>query len=64
MLVICLAFVADCLETLEEIQQQGRDTFLKAGGKSFQQIPCPNDHPAYIDFLAKRVQYWLTGVRV
>jgi ferrochelatase len=59
LLVICAAFTTDCLETLEEIQQQGRDTFLGAGGVSFQQIPCLNDQPAYIDFLANRVQSWL-----
>lgn len=59
LLVICAAFTSDCLETLEEIQQQGRDTFLGAGGKSFQQIPCLNDHPAFIDFLAKRTEAWL-----
>ncbi len=63
LLVLCPAFVSDCLETLEEIQQQGRDSFMEAGGVSFQQIPCPNDHPAYIDFLAKRVQQWLTRPR-
>lgn len=60
LLVICPAFTADCLETLEEIQMQGRDSFLAAGGESFQQIPCLNDHPAMIDFLAKRVNDWLT----
>jgi ferrochelatase len=64
LLVMSPAFTADCLETLEELQQQGRDTFLEAGGKYFQQIPCPNDHPAFIDFLAKRVQRWLTELRV
>jgi len=64
LLVTSPAFTADCLETLEELQQQGRDTFLEAGGESFQQIPCPNDHPALIDFLAKRVQRWLTASRV
>jgi protoporphyrin/coproporphyrin ferrochelatase len=64
LLVLCPAFTADCLETLEEIQQQGRDTFLKAGGESFAQIPCPNDHPAFIDFLAKRTERWLTVGRV
>jgi ferrochelatase len=61
LLVICAAFTTDCLETLEEIQQQGRDTFLQAGGESFQQIPCLNDHPAFIDFLAKRTRMWLAG---
>ncbi len=59
LLVLCPAFVADCLETLEEIAGQGRETFLSAGGETFQQIPCLNDHPAYIDFLAKRVEDWL-----
>ena len=63
LLVICPAFTTDCLETLEEIQQEGRDTFMAAGGESFQQIPCLNDHPAFIDFLAKRVQSWLTAPR-
>ncbi len=61
LLVICAAFTADCLETLEEIQQQGRATFLEAGGESFQQIPCLNDHPAFIDFLAKRTERWLSA---
>lgn len=61
LLVLCPAFVADCLETLEEIAQQGRDSFLAAGGVKFQQIPCLNDHPAYIDFLAKRTQNWLSS---
>jgi protoporphyrin/coproporphyrin ferrochelatase len=63
LLVMSPAFTADCLETLEELQQQGRDTFLRAGGESFQQIPCPNDHPAFIDFLAKRVDRWLSLAR-
>jgi ferrochelatase len=64
LLVMSPAFTADCLETLEELQQQGRDTFKAAGGEFFQQIPCPNDHAAFIDFLAKRVQRWLTPPRV
>ncbi|MBI4622693.1 MAG: ferrochelatase [Verrucomicrobia bacterium] len=63
LLVLCPAFTADCLETLEEIQQQGRATFLGAGGESFTQIPCLNDHPAFIDFLAKRTKRWLTAMR-
>ncbi len=61
LLVICPAFVTDCLETLEEIAVRGRDSFLGAGGTKFAQIPCLNDHPAFIDFLAKRAQRWLTG---
>ncbi|MBK8857288.1 MAG: ferrochelatase [Opitutaceae bacterium] len=61
LLILCPAFITDCLETLEEIQQEGRDIFLGAGGESFQQIPCLNDHPAYIDFLANRTRRWLNG---
>ena len=59
LLVMCPSFVADCLETLEEISIVGRETFLKAGGEQFEKITCPNDHPAYIDFLANRVHKWL-----
>jgi len=59
--VLCPAFTTDCLETLEEIQMQGRDSFMEAGGKTFQQIPCLNDHPAYIDFLAGRVRHWMNA---
>jgi ferrochelatase len=64
LLVLCPAFVADCLETLEEVSAGGKETFLAAGGESFQQIPCLNDQPAYIKFLAGRVEQWLgeTGV--
>jgi ferrochelatase len=59
LLILCPAFVTDCLETLEEISVQGKETFLQAGGESFTQIPCLNDQPPYIDFLAKRVRLWL-----
>lgn len=64
LLVICAAFTADCLETLEEIQQEGRESFLGAGGESFTQIPCLNDHPVFLDFLAKRTERWLTAAPV
>jgi ferrochelatase len=58
-LVMCPSFLADCLETLEEIAMVGKETFLAAGGEHFVKLPCPNDHPAFIDFLANRVQKWL-----
>lgn len=48
MLVICPAFVSDCLETLEEIGIRGKDTFLQAGGKEFALIPCLNEHPLWL----------------
>jgi len=56
--VLSPSFTTDCLETLEEIQLQGHNSFLEAGGHVFQQIPCLNDHPAYIDFLTGRVAHW------
>ena len=59
--VICPGFVADCLETLEEIAIEGRDTFLAAGGKDFHAIACLNDHPAWIDALAKLAIRHLQG---
>ncbi len=61
LMVMCPSFVADCLETLEEISIVGRETFLKAGGEQFEKITCPNDHPAFIHFLANRVQKWLNS---
>ena len=64
LLVLCPAFVTDCLETLEEIAVEGRDDFMAAGGEFFQQIPCLNDQPAYIDFLANRVSSWLNSRQV
>lgn len=61
LLVMTPAFVTDCLETLEEIAGEGKEQFLHAGGESFQHIPCLNDQPPYIDFLAARVRAWLGG---
>jgi ferrochelatase len=50
--VVCPSFVADCLETLEEMELRGRETFLAAGGETFAYIPCLNDDPAWIAALA------------
>jgi len=49
--VICPGFAADCLETLEEIAQEGRDTFRNAGGKDFHYIPTTNDTPSWMTAL-------------
>lgn len=54
--VICPGFSADCLETLEEIQEENREIFLEAGGKSFSYIPCLNSQPSHIDLLAELVR--------
>ncbi|MCJ8168084.1 ferrochelatase [Atopomonas sediminilitoris] len=57
LLVMCPAFVADCLETLEEIGDRAREQFLAAGGEEFRLIPCLNDHPAWVDALVKIAGY-------
>ncbi len=49
--VLCPAFVADCLETLEEIGIRARESFLRAGGEAFELLPCPNASPAWVDAL-------------
>ena len=59
LLVICPAFVSDCLETIEEINIRGREVFLSAGGKEFTQIPCLNEHPLWISALGKMIQHGL-----
>ena len=52
LVVVCPSFVADCLETLEEMEMRGRETFMQAGGTSFTYVPCLNDDPAWIAALA------------
>lgn len=61
LIVFTPAFVADCLETLEEIAGEGKEDFLHAGGETFQHVPCLNDQPPYIRFLSGRVRRWLAG---
>ncbi|PCJ31075.1 MAG: ferrochelatase [Gammaproteobacteria bacterium] len=51
-LVICPAFVTDCLETLEEIAIRGQQVFQQAGGEKLTLIPCLNDHPDWVKVLA------------
>jgi ferrochelatase len=55
LLVVCPAFVSDCLETLEEIAIRGRGTFLNAGGGSYQMIPCLNTNPIWV----KTIVAWI-----
>ena len=51
-LVICPAFVTDCLETLEEIAIRGQEVFEQAGGEKLTLIPCMNQHPKWVETLA------------
>jgi ferrochelatase len=55
LLVMCPAFVSDCLETLEEIGIRGRQTFLDAGGTELTLIPCLNEHPMWLETLEKMI---------
>jgi len=56
LLVVCPAFVSECLETLEEIAEQGKEIFLHAGGESFTMIPCLNVHPLWVKSIAKWIR--------
>lgn len=51
LLVMCPAFVADCIETLEEIGDRGREQFIAAGGEDLQLIPCLNTHDSWVKAL-------------
>ena len=53
LLVICPGFSSDCVETLEEIDIQGKESFLKNGGEKFDLIPCLNDSPDHIELFEK-----------
>ncbi len=61
LLVICPAFVSDCLETLEEIAERGKETFMHAGGESYHMIPCLNTHPLWVATLSKWVEAYGNG---
>ncbi len=60
LLVICPGFASDCVETLEEINIAGRESFIKNGGENFDLIPCLNDSSEHIDlfqYLIKKYIY-------
>ena len=59
--VICPGFTSDCLETLEEINMEGRAAFLGAGGQEFHYIPCLNDDTQWITALCELTQTHLAG---
>ncbi|MFO0232919.1 MAG: ferrochelatase [Burkholderiales bacterium] len=59
--VVCPGFVADCLETLEEIAMEARGAFLGAGGAEFRYLPCLNDAPSFVDALAGLVERQTAG---
>lgn len=56
--VVTPAFVADCLETLEEIAMRADEDFKENGGENFKAISCLNDDPQWIDTLSKWINEW------
>ncbi|HAT50146.1 MAG: ferrochelatase [Nitrospirae bacterium] len=59
--VVCPGFVADCLETLEEIAMAGQETFIHHGGITFGFVPCLNDSPEWLSALHEIIQNELSG---
>ena len=55
-LMICPGFSSDCVETLEEILIEGKDSFIEAGGENFDMIPCLNDNDDHIFLLKSLIQ--------
>ena len=58
-LVICPGFASDCVETLEEIAIQGKESFMRFGGKNFDVIPCLNDNDDHINLIKKLVSNFI-----
>jgi ferrochelatase len=58
---MCPGFACDCLETLEEINQEARHAFMQAGGQEFRYIACLNDDSAWITALSRIAQQHLAG---
>lgn len=63
LLILCPAFVSDCLETLEEIEERGKESFMHAGGESYTMIPCLNTSPLWVDVLSGWVSNFALGSR-
>jgi len=59
--VMCPGFVADCLETLEEVAMECRDAFIEAGGREYRYVPCLNARTSWIDALADIAERHLQG---
>ena len=59
--VVCPGFTSDCIETLEEINQEAREAFLHAGGQAFEYIECLNDSPDWLRALTHLTEQHLAG---
>ena len=58
-LVICPGFASDCVETLEEISIEGKDSFIEAGGENFEFVPCLNDSEDHINLFSHLVKRYI-----
>ena len=63
LLVLTPGFLADCIETLDEIGNEVREAFEHAGGEKFATVPCLNDSAEAIDMLERLVRRELAGWR-
>jgi ferrochelatase len=63
LLVVCPAFVSDCLETIEEMGEEGKEIFEGAGGEHFSLIPCLNTHPMWVHTMANWIREYAAGSR-
>jgi ferrochelatase len=59
--IIAPAFSADCLETIEEIDQENREYFMESGGESYNYIPCLNDSEDHIKLFTKLIKQHTQG---
>jgi len=58
-MILAPSFTADCLETLEELENENREIFMKAGGQSYHYIPAANNNPLFIDALEDIIRSYL-----
>jgi ferrochelatase len=65
--VVCPGFAVDCLETLEEIDLENRQTFMRAGGEHFEYVPALNERSSHAlclaDLLAQHCQGWTNALQ-
>lgn len=60
--IICPAFAVDCLETIEEIEQENKEVFLSAGGESYQYIKALNDNVDHVNTLKGLIDHQIEGI--
>ena len=59
LVIITPAFVTDCLETLEEIEMEGKEEFLEAGGEEYTYVPCLNDDDNWAELISSCTKDYL-----